>query len=81
MNGIDLVPLAVGHMIGLGAIGSGLGIGVLGAKFLEGSARQPELMDRLQAKVFLLAGITDGAFIIVTGIGLWFSTANPFSRG
>ena len=77
-SSINLVPLAVGHLIGLGAIGSCIGIGVLGAKFLEGAARQPELMDQLQGKVFLLAGITDGAFIIATGIGLWFATANPF---
>jgi F-type H+-transporting ATPase subunit c len=78
MNGIDLLPLAVGHMIGLGAIGSCLGVGLLGAKFLESSARQPELMDSLQTKVFLLVGVLDGAFIIATGIGLWFATANPF---
>jgi F-type H+-transporting ATPase subunit c len=71
-------PLAVGHMIGLGAIGSCLGIGVMAAKYLESSARQPELMDKLQGKVFLLVGVLDGAFIIATGIGLWFATANPF---
>ncbi|MEN9627323.1 MAG: hypothetical protein RJA10_550, partial [Pseudomonadota bacterium] len=23
-------------------------------------------------------GVLDGAFIIATGIGLWFATANPF---
>jgi F-type H+-transporting ATPase subunit c len=80
MNDLDLVPLAVGHMIGLGAIGSCLGIGLMAAKFLEASTRQPELMDRLQGKVFLLVGVLDGAFIIATGIGIWFATANPFSR-
>ena len=80
MSGVDLVPLAVGHMIGLGAIGSCLGIGVLAAKYLEASARQPELMERLQGKVFLLVGVLDGAFIIATGIGLWFTTAQPFAR-
>ena len=78
MNGIDLLPLAVGHMIGIGALGSCLGVGLLGSKFLESSARQPELMEPLQTKVFLLVGVLDGAFIIATGIGLWFATANPF---
>lgn len=72
MNGIDLVPLAVGHMIGLGAVGSC--IGIMASKYLEASARQPEMMEPMQGKVFLL----DGAFIIATGIGLWFATANPF---
>ena len=80
MNGIDIVLLAVGHLIGLAAIGSGLGIGVMAAKFLEASARQPELMATLQGKVFLLLGLIDGAFIISTGIALWFTTANPFGR-
>jgi F-type H+-transporting ATPase subunit c len=78
MTGIDLTPLAVGHMIGLGAVGSCLGIGVMAAKFLEASARQPEMMQPLQSKIFLLVGVLDGAFIIATGIGLWFATANPF---
>ena len=80
MNGIDLLPLAVGHLIGMGAIGSCIGIGIMGSKFLEGAARQPELMDKLQTKMFLLAGVTDGAFIIATGIGLWFATTNPFKN-
>ena len=74
----DYLPLAVGHMIGLGAVGSCLGIGVLGSKYLESAARQPELMEPLQNKVFLLVGVLDGAFLIAAGIGLWFATANPF---
>jgi F-type H+-transporting ATPase subunit c len=78
MHAFDILPLAVAVLIGLGAVGSCLGIGLVGSKFLEGGARQPELMDRLQTKFFLIAGVTDGAFIIATGIGLWFATANPF---
>lgn len=78
MNGIDLLPLAAAHLIGLAAIGSCIGVALSGMKFLESSARQPELMNDLQSKFFLVAGITDGAFIIATGVGLWFATANPF---
>ncbi len=78
MNGIDLLPLAVGHMIGLGAVGSCVGVGLLSSRFVEASARQPEMMEPLQTRVFLLVGVLDGAFIIATGIGLWFATANPF---
>jgi F-type H+-transporting ATPase subunit c len=79
MDAPDLLPLAVGHMIGLGAIGSCLGVGLLASRYVEASARQPELMEPLQGKVFLLVGVLDGAFIIATGIGLWFATANPFA--
>lgn len=75
----EYLPLAVGHMIGLGAIGSCLGVGLMASKYLEASARQPEMMEPLQTKVFLLVGVLDGAFIIATGIGLWFATANPFA--
>jgi F-type H+-transporting ATPase subunit c len=78
MDTVNLVPLAVGHMIGLGAIGSCLGVGIMASRYLEASARQPEMMEPLQTKVFLLVGVLDGAFIIATGIGLWFATANPF---
>ena len=78
MNNFEMLPLAVGHMIGLGAIGSCLGVGLLGSRYVEACARQPELMEPLQTKVFLLVGMLDGAFIIATGIGLWFATANPF---
>ena len=80
MNSSEFLPLAVGHMIGPGSIGSCLGVGLLGSKYLEASARQPELMEPLQNKVFLLVGVLDGAFIIATGIGLWFATANPFGQ-
>ena len=45
--------------------------------FLEGGARQPEPIPTLQTKFFLSVGVIDGAFIIATGIGLWFATANP----
>jgi F-type H+-transporting ATPase subunit c len=75
---INLLPLAVGHMIGMGAIGSCIGIGIMGSKYLEAASRQPEMMEPLQNKVFLLVGVLDGAFIIATGIGLWFALANPF---
>jgi F-type H+-transporting ATPase subunit c len=78
MTQIDLLPLAVALLIGIPALGSCIGIGMATQKLLEGCARQPELMPALQAKFFLAVGVTDGAFIIATGIGLWFATANPF---
>ena len=80
MNTPDLTPIAVALLIGLPALGSCLGIGLATMKFLEASARQPELMPALQTKYFLAVGVTDGAFIIATGIGLGFATAQPFLR-
>ena len=34
--------LAVGIMIGLAALGAGLGLAIMAGKFLESAARQPE---------------------------------------
>jgi F-type H+-transporting ATPase subunit c len=78
MELIGLVALAAGVIIALGAMGACIGIGVMGSKFLESAARQPELMGELQTKMFLLVGLIDASFIIGTGIALWFTTANPF---
>jgi len=75
---VGFVALAAGLIIGLGALGACIGIGIMGSRFLEASARQPELMNTLQTKMFLLAGLIDAAFIIGTGIALWYTTANPF---
>lgn len=80
MTNIALVALACGLIIGLGAIGACIGIGVMGGKYIEASARQPELMDRLQVKMFLLAGLIDANFLIGVGIAMMFSFASPFGR-
>jgi len=70
-----LVALACGLIIGLGALGACIGIALMGGKFLESSARQPELMNELQTKMFLLAGLIDAGFIIGTGVALFFATS------
>jgi F-type H+-transporting ATPase subunit c len=80
MGNIGMVALACGLIIGLGAIGARIGIGVMGGKYIEASARQPELMDRLQVKMFLLAGLIDANFLIGVGIAMMFSFASPFGR-
>ena len=69
---------STGIIIGLGALGACLGIALMGSKYLEASARQPELMEPLQTKMFLLAGLIDAAFLIGVGIAMMFAFANPF---
>jgi len=70
--------VGIGLIIGLGAAGACIGVGIMCSRFLEGAARQPEMIPTLQAKVFLLLGLIDASFIIGVGIALWFTTANPF---
>ena len=69
--------LGIGIIIGLGAIGACIGIGIMGSKFLEAAARQPELIPQLQKFMFLLAGLIDAAFLIGVGIAMFFGFANP----
>ncbi|HAB47635.1 MAG: synthase subunit [Pseudomonadota bacterium] len=78
MDNTALVALAAGLIIGLGALGATIGIGIMGGRYMEGAARQPELMDQLQTKMFLLAGLIDAAFLIGVGIAMMFAFANPF---
>ena len=69
--------IAIGVIIGLGALGACLGIAIMGSKFLESAARQPELVPMLSGRMFLLAGLIDAAFIIGLAIALFFAFANP----
>jgi F-type H+-transporting ATPase subunit c len=78
MTNVAFVALACGLIIGLGALGACVGIGVMGSKYLEASARQPELMNALQTKMFLLIGLIDAAYLIGVGIAMLFAFANPF---
>jgi F-type H+-transporting ATPase subunit c len=36
-------------------------------------------MERLQTKMFLLAGLIDASFLIGVGIAMMFAFANPFA--
>lgn len=69
--------LAIGIIIGLGALGACLGIAIMGSKFLESAARQPELVPMLSGRMFLLVGLIDAAFIIGVAIALFLGFANP----
>ena len=69
--------IGLGLMVGLGALGACIGIGIMCASFLDGAARQPEMIPQLQVKVFLLLGLIDASFIIGVGLAMMFAFANP----
>jgi F-type H+-transporting ATPase subunit c len=69
--------IGIGLMIGVGAAGACIGVGVMCSRFLEAAARQPELTNALQVKVFLLLGLIDASFIIGVGLAMMFAFANP----
>lgn len=67
-----LIAIACGLMIGISAMGASIGIGMLGAKYMEASARQPELMNSLLGKFFIIMGMIDAAFIISLGVSFLY---------
>ena len=46
--------IAAALFLGLSALGTAIGFGVLGGKFLEGIARQPELKGMLMTNLFIM---------------------------
>ncbi len=70
---LAFTSLGVLIVLGMGAFGTAIGFGILGGKFLEGAARQPELAPMLQGKMFLVAGLIDAVTMIGIGIGMWFT--------
>src|SRR5204862_7203881 len=73
--------VAVGLLLGLSSLGTAIGFGVLGGKFLEGVARQPELSPMLMVRMFIVAGLVDAFAVISIVMGLiLFFAENPFLR-
>jgi F-type H+-transporting ATPase subunit c len=73
-----MTVLAVGIIFGLGALGTAIGFGILGGRFLEGMARQPELAPALLVRMFIVAALLDAVAFIGIGFALFFTFANPF---
>ncbi|MEE2767270.1 MAG: F0F1 ATP synthase subunit C [Methylococcus sp.] len=73
-----MTAIAVGLVLGMGAMGTAIGFGLLGGRFLEGAARQPEMVPMLQVKMFIVAGLLDAVTMIGVGLALFFTFANPF---
>jgi F-type H+-transporting ATPase subunit c len=66
-----LLYIAAALMMALGAIGAAIGIGILGGRFLEGAARQPELIPVLRTQFFIVMGLVDALPVIAVAMGLY----------
>ena len=76
-NVSGLTAIAAALMIGMAALGTAIGFAILGGKFLESAARQPELVSTLQTKLFIIAALLDAISMIGVGIALLFIFNNP----
>ena len=68
---IGLKYIAAAIMLGFAGVGTAIGFGLLGGRFLEGAARQPEMVPMLQTKMFIVAGLLDAFSVIAVAIGLY----------
>jgi len=68
---LALLYMAGALMMGLGAIGAAIGIGILGGSFLEGAARQPELIPLLRTQFFIVMGLIDAIPMIAVGLAMY----------
>ena len=67
----SMLYLAGSVLMGLGALGAAVGIGILGGRFLEGAARQPELIPLLRTQMFIVMGLVDAVPMIAVGISMY----------
>jgi F-type H+-transporting ATPase subunit c len=67
----SLLYIAGAMLLGLGALGAAVGIGILGARFIEGIARQPELLPMLRTQFFIVMGLVDAVPMIGVGIAFY----------
>ena len=69
--------IGVGIMMGLAAVGAGIGDGLVTSKFIEGIARQPEAKNDLFMNTLISVGLIEAMPIITLVIALIMIFANP----
>jgi F-type H+-transporting ATPase subunit c len=69
--------ITIGLIFAFAAVGTSIGFGMLGGKFLEGVARQPEVAGVLQVRMFIVAGLLDALSIIGVAFAALLMFANP----
>lgn len=70
--------MGVSAIVSIAAVGTAIAFALLGSKFLDVTARQPEMAPMLLTRMLMLAGLLDGVSMIGIGLSLYFSLANPF---
>ena len=72
--------IGAGIIMGLAAIGAGLGDGLVTSKFIEGQARQPEAKNVMITNTLISVGLIESMAIIGTVVALIMLYANPLIK-
>ena len=62
--------IGAGLAIGLAALGTGVGIGILGAKSMEGIARQPEAQNSIRINMIIVIAFIEAIALYALVISL-----------
>ena len=73
-----MTSIGVGIILAAAGLGSALGWGMICSKYLEGIARQPEMRPQLMGQMLFTGGLMEAFPMIVLGMSMWFTFANPF---
>ena len=69
-NNMELTSLAAALAIGLGAIGPGIGIGMLAGKAMEAIGRNPEAAPKIQTAMILAIAFAEAIAIYALVVAL-----------
>ena len=69
--------IGAGIIMGLAAVGAGLGDGLVTSKFIDGITRQPEAKNTLFTNTLISVGLIEAMAIIATVVALIMLYANP----
>lgn len=67
------IYIAAALLMGLAALGASVGVAILGGKFIEGVARQPEQLPTLRTQLFIVLGLVDAVPMIGVAIALYMT--------
>ncbi len=73
--------VGVAIILAAAGLGSALGWGMICAKYMEGIARQPEMLPALRVQMFITGGLMESFPFIVLAFAMYFTFANPFVAG
>ena len=65
---LSFSAIAVGIIVGLASLGTAIGFALLGGKFLEGAARQPEMAGKLQTAMLIAAALIEGVALFAVAV-------------
>ena len=74
----SFTAVGVGVILAGAGLGSALGWGLICARYMEGIARQPEMLPVLRINMFITGGLMESFPFIVLAFAMYFTFANPF---